>query len=319
MPLSGVGTYIPTIKEFLNHWNTMNIAVGERVTLAGGFGIQDLDAMRQELATAIADVQTRDEKRMETLKDKDALLVQLRERVKQFRAMIAAKMPTSKYRKLSPTLPTFTASEKLQMQSFDVMVATWEMLNQETGIQGYTPPMKLAGGYTLEQAHSDLSALKATYVTYTAAVEEAARARKKRIDLMKNVATRLRQYRQAAVAYLPTGHALLDSLPAVAPTGAVDVAAVQMTADWDPMRGAAVLSWTAAPPENHERFEVRYHPGPKYKETEEQVVGSVLKGVLSVITDYGLATPGSVALFRVYNITSDGEEKGSNVVHVERP
>jgi hypothetical protein len=319
MALSGVGTYLPTLKEFLIHWNSMNVAIGERVPLAGGFGIQDLETVRQELATAIQTVNQCDAAREEAQKKKDALLTSLRDRVKQFRASIASQLPDSSYRKKAPTLPTFTAAGKLQLDALCELVSQWEQLNADTSLAPWRGPVRLAGGYTVDQAQAEIASLRNAYSVYNAALEDASKVRVKRAELMKSVATRLRQYRQAAVANLPSGHPLFHTLPAVAPIpNATGPVSVELTADWDDIRHAAVLTWTAAEGGDHERFEVRYHPGPRYRDAEEQLVGSVLKGVLSVMTDYGLSAPNSMAWFKVYNISTSGDEQGSNPVKIVR-
>jgi hypothetical protein len=319
MALSGVGTYLPTLKEFIVHWNTMNVAIGERVTLAGGFGIQDLEAIRQELGSAIQTVNQCDATREDAQKKKDALLSSLRDRVKQFRASIASQLPDSAYRKSAPTLPTFTAAGKLQLDSLCSLVTQWEKLNEDTSLAPWKGPVKLAGGYTVAQAQADITTLRTAFTIYNASLESATKARAQRSELMKGVATRLRQYRQSAIANLPSGHPLLQNVPAVAPTANVTgPESVMLNGEWDDTRHAAVLSWTAAEGNDHERFEVRYHPGPKYRDSEEQVVGSVLKGVLSVITDYGMSAPGSMAYFKVYNVTTSGEERGSNALKILR-
>ncbi len=297
----------------------MNVAVGDRVTLAGGFTIQDLETLRQDLSTEIQLVNERDAAREEAQRKKDTLLTGLRERVKQFRASIASQFPDSEYRKKAPTLPTFTAAGKLQLDSLCQLVDSWEKLNADASLAPWKGPLKLAGGYTIDQAQADISELRTAFTIYNAALAESSKVREKRTELMKTVATRLRQYRQAAVANLSSDHPLLENLPTVAPAPAsISVPSVILTGDWDSTRHAAVLSWTAAPGDDHERFEVRYHPGPKFKDSEEQVVGSVLKGVLSVITDYGLSTAGAMAWFKVYNITSNGEERGSNAIKLVR-
>lgn len=319
MALSGVGTYLPTAKEFLVHWNTMNVAVGERISLAGGFSIQDLETLRNELADAIQIVNEKDAARQEALKKKDVLLTSLRDRVKQYRAALASQLPESSYRKTAPTLPTFTAAGNLQLDALTKLVSEWERLNADTSLSPWSGPLKLAGGYVVSQAHDEINELRKAFAIYAAALTDATEVRVRRGELMKLLATRLRQYRQAAIANLASGHPLLDNVPAVAPTpNSTAPASVVLIGDWDGARHAAVLSWTAAPTEDHERFEVRYHPGPRYRDTEEQVVGSVLKGVLSVITDYGLSSPGSTAMFKVYNITSNGEERGSNAIKLVR-
>jgi len=321
MALSGVGTYIPTIREFLVHWNTLNVAVGEPVTLAGGFGLRELEALSRELESEIRLVNERDSAREQAQSKKDQLLTALRERVKQFRAALAYQLPNSQYRKKAPALPTFTASGKLQMDALCQLTSVWEELNDDQSLAGsWRGPLKLAGGYTILQAHNDIQALRSAYTVYNEALAESSKVRERRTELMKETAVRLRQYRQAAIANLTSGHPLLENLPAVAPTTGVSTAPdMTLTGEWDPTRLAAILTWSGTQDASHDRFEVRYHPGPKYKDAEEQVVGSVLKGVLSVITDYGLSVPHSTAWFKVYNILSNGEERGSNPVKLVRP
>ena len=76
----------------------------------------------------------------------------------------------------------------------------------------------------------------------------------------------------------------------------------------------------AGPPANLLRYEIRFCAGPNYSSENESVIGTVLPAdPREFLTDAGLTTPGSKSSFKVYVITSTGNEKGSNTVTVTRP
>ena len=61
-------------------------------------------------------------------------------------------------------------------------------------------------------------------------------------------------------------------------------------------------------------------PGPDYASDDEVVVDNVPASAPRVLnTAAGLTVPGLTAGFKVYVITSTGNERGSNDVYVERP
>ena len=65
---------------------------------------------------------------------------------------------------------------------------------------------------------------------------------------------------------------------------------------------------------------MRFSPGPNYSTENETVVGSVPPAdPLELFTDVGLTTSGDVASYKVYVITTTGNEAGSNAVTVTRP
>lgn len=320
MPLSGVATYVPTINAFITHWNQVNAEVGSAVKLEGGFGLAELMALRGQLEAAIADVAQKDSAKEAATLQKDMLLTSIRDRAKQFRAALASQMPSSPHMKALPSLPTFTAAPNLQMHALDGMMAIWQAIDANTpAIPHFEPPLVLGGGYGRGNAFTDITSLRTAFNAFTNTSQEAQRARTLRTELMQTTAKRLRQYRQAALAFLPTNSSLLGSLPLVAPKPGAAPPPVELSAKWDNDKRAALLTWTAPGNPDHDRFEVRYHPGPKYRSAEEQVVGTVIKGVLSVLTDFGLADPGMTAFFKVYNISSAGDEKGSNSIKISRP
>ena len=80
----------------------------------------------------------------------------------------------------------------------------------------------------------------------------------------------------------------------------------------------AHLVWTASTNPALSHYAVRYHPGPKYKASEEQAVAIVPAGTLFLDTDFGLAASGSSGWYKAYVVLNTGNERGSNAVKVIR-
>lgn len=61
-------------------------------------------------------------------------------------------------------------------------------------------------------------------------------------------------------------------------------------------------------------------PGPDYSSDDEVMVSSVPASAPRILnTAGGLSAPGVTAGFKVYVITTTRNERGSNLVYVERP
>ena len=78
------------------------------------------------------------------------------------------------------------------------------------------------------------------------------------------------------------------------------------------------MSWTASAEADLKEYQVRAHPGPKYKTDEETQVATAAKTATALETNYGLGIAGATQLFKVYVVLESDKEKGSNVVKVVR-
>jgi len=99
-------------------------------------------------------------------------------------------------------------------------------------------------------------------------------------------------------------------------------AAVAADGEFDAALQKARLRNAESTAANPLRYEWRYCDGPNYStETESVVPGASIPagGVREIVTDVALANPGDEALFRLYVITTTGNEKGSNDDHIVRP
>jgi len=238
-------------------------------------------------------------------------------RLKQFRGACKAYVVGSAYSKEPPTVPAPSSIAGKFITAFDDMANLWGQINT-TPPTGFTGPLTLAGGYLLATFNSDLAAFRTASITYANSVQNASIAREKRNLLMAQMVAKLTQYRGAAVAKLTSGSALLATIPAVNPPAGSTPQPVTLSGAWAPASSSAVLTWTASNNPDLDHYVVRYHPGPKYKAAEEQIVDTVPAGTKTLTTILGLAAEGSVAWYKVYVVTKTGNERGSNAVKVIR-
>jgi hypothetical protein len=202
----------------------------------------------------------------------------------------------------------------------DDMNNLWSTINTNSPpIPGFTPPLLLAGAYPQATFATDATALSTAFTAVTTADQNAQLSRESRNQLFEPIYQRLLQYRQAVVAAFPPGDPLIDSLPRLTPPAGATPQAVVLSGAWDAGIVMGHLEWTASTRTDLQEYSVRYHPGPRYKAAEEQVVQSIAPGTLEFDTNFGLAASGSVAYFKVYVVTDTGNEKGSNAVRIARP
>jgi hypothetical protein len=120
--------------------------------------------------------------------------------------------------------------------------------------------------------------------------------------------------------YFAKTHALVESLPKLTPESGSTPDAVTVNGSYIVASLMAKLLWTLSTHANLLHYEIRFCAGPNYSTENETVIGTVLPGAaLEFLTDAGLANPGNIASFKVYVITTTGNEKGSNTVVITRP
>jgi hypothetical protein len=120
--------------------------------------------------------------------------------------------------------------------------------------------------------------------------------------------------------FFAADHALVQSLPRLTPEPGSTPAAVTITVEWVASTQMAKITWSASTAADLYQYEIRFCAGPTYNTDVESVIGNVSPmAPREFFTDAGLVTVGNVASFKVYVITTTGNEKGSNDVAVTRP
>lgn len=318
MPLSSVASYISTITEFEAHWTQWNNDTSANNALSGSFKLADLTQMKADIQAAITAVEVPRNQRENAGTDRDSKKAALIERLRQFRASVTGNMPGSTYVGSLPVIPAFTAGEGVFMKAMDDMQSLWVQINAAPPA-GFTGPLKLIGNYTAANHATDLAALRTTYLNYNTAVQNTTLKIAARDALLPAARQRLIQYRTVIAANFLKTSALYMSLPRVTPLPGATPKAVSVSWVWNGTTNKADLSWEAATGSNLKELQIRACDPPSYRAADETLVATIAAGSTSYSTNFGLGVSGAVKLFKVYVVTLDLNEKGSNSVKVTRP
>lgn len=322
MPITGIGSWLPTFDEFIAHWTAVNTALGPGgpFLLSGGYAVGTLTSDRGTLAGQITDVVAKENTRQNAAGDRDVKRAAIRPRMLQFGPTVRGQLPNSQYVQHIRRTPPFGASPGVWRDGMDDVRDLWATINTNVPpVTGFTPPLKLSGNYVQATFVTDAGAMSTAFSALSTADVALDTARSLRGITFRALFQRMKQYRLAVAAALPPGSPLVGSIPALTPPPGNTPAAVQASASWNTGTDMADLVWSTSTEPDLDHYSVRYHPGPHYKASEEQTVASVAAGTTTFSTDFGLPATGSVAWFKVYVRTHDGREKGSNAVKVIRP
>lgn len=318
MAISGPSSYLQTTDEFLTHWLVADttLGVGNEIVLPGPVTRAGLQTRRDNLEVKRADVEARLNAQEIARGDVDIQKAALLLRANQFNDKVRALYSGSKWERALPNVPAITDGQGNFIAPLDDIHSLWLLMNADASI----PDVTLLGAYTQALLATDLAALKAAYVTYNAAGTVITITLSERNDLQDGIYPILKNYRQNLPTYFAKGHALVTSLPTLTPAPGSTPDAVTASGLWIAAQSQAKLTWTSSSDANLLRYDIRFCSGPNYSTDNESISSSVLPGAtLEFLTDTGLTSPGNVASFKVYVVTSTGNEKGSNTVTITRP
>jgi hypothetical protein len=324
MPITGVGSWLPTIDEFMAHWAEVNTALAPaELTLSGGYtltgdgnGLTDDRVLVDDAIEAVQD-------QLNLLSNargvRDLARVAMNPRFVQFRNAIGAFLPNSQYEQSIPATPQFETSPGDWRDAMDDMDHLWGVVNTNTPpVPGFTPPLLLAGGYARATFTTDATALNTAFTSVSTLAQDADQSRAHRDSVFAPVYERLKQYRLAVAAMFGEEDELLATLPALTPAAGHTPDPVNLTGDWDPSVTAARLTYTASLEEDLQEYELRGCFGDSYTTEEEEVLDNNPPGTLEFVNSTGLVAPGSRAFYKVYVKLTTGNERGSNTVSVVR-
>lgn len=324
MPVTSVGSWLPTMDEFITHWTGVNtfLGLGGPFLLTGAYGVGQFQLDRITVDASITNVENLDNTLNNARGDRDIKRAAMLDRLRQFNFGVRGQFQSTKYILSLPKLPVFTSAPGAWRRIMDDDQNLWTTINTNSPpITGFTPPFLLAGGYTVANFTTENNALDAVFTTVTNGEQNGQQARKQRDADFKPPYSRMKQYRLAVRSVLPAGHPLLLSIPLLTPAPGSTPPAANLSGVWNAGTQMADLVWAHSNVAVVDHWEVRQHSGPVYKVSEEQAVpgGNLPVGTMSFSTDFTLVAPGSQALFKVYAVTPTGNEKGSNAVKIVRP
>lgn len=318
MPISGPSSYVPTADEFIQHWTLADstLGVGNEIVLPDGTDQAGLTTQKDALVSKRADVQAKLNDKEVARGDLEVKKAALLGRLVQFNDKIRAFFAGSKWVNALPAAPGGAEAQSRITDPLDDVSSLWQQINADPD----TPaPVTLLGGYDQATLVTDLAALKTAYSTLNSAETTLKVTREERNDLQDGLYAVLKSYRAVLPTFFAKGDALVESLPRLTPAPGSTPDAVVLSGQWDDVNTFAQLNWTASSDPNLTSYDIRMSPGPTYSTSDETVVDSVIPGTLGYTTLEGLELPGSTAGYKVYVVTSTGNEKGSNAVIISRP
>ena len=319
MPISGPTSYVPVTEEFLGHWAAVDTALGagNELVLPGAVNRAALQTKSNALVAKQADVQAKINAEEVARGDVELKRQDLLLRANQFNDKIRALFPGSRWVRALPNVPTINEAQSKFVQPLDDIGNLWGLINADPA----TPAaVTLLGGFAVTAFLSDVTALKTASTTLNIARSNTKIAIEERNDLQDEIYPILKNYRQLMPTFFAATHALVESLPRLTPEPGTTPAAVTLNFSWDAVLLKVKLTWSASTAADLYQYEIRFCAGPNYDTDLESVIGNISPTALrEFFTDAGLAAAGNVASFKVYVITTTGNEKGSNAVVVTRP
>jgi len=321
MPLAGPSSYVPTINEFLAHWVQVNTALGGGgpLVLSDGTTLAILTGYRDSLMAFGSSIQGKlndVEIARGNIEIKRAALMT---RLGEFNRKVRGFLSHTAFVTALPEVPPATSSVATIVEELDDMATLWVKINAAT-IPGFTGPLTLLGGYLVATFNTDLAALKTDSTTWQNAVQDVKLERERRNDLQDKVQPALRDYRVAVQGSFAETDALVESLPRMTPEPGSTPDGVTANIVWDAVLLMAKIGFTGSSNPNLSHFEIRFCAGPNYSTENEVVIGSLTPAELrEFVTNHGLTTAGNTASFKVYEVLTTGNEKGSNTLVITRP
>jgi len=324
MPISSIGSYLPTAQVFIAHWTAVNATLGATpLKLKGTYALTDFAADRAALQAAITALEVPSNALAAAISDRDIKKAAIKPRVAQFRNALGYYLLGNPLQNSVPVQPAFATVESRFLKPLDDMAALWAQVNAipATGagsIAGFTPPLLLIGAYPIATFTADLAALRTAYLAVSNAQVNAKIAREKRDVLLPNLRAKIEQYRKAILALYAPNDPFAMSLPSLtAPSGSTPDP-VSVSGAWNAVSGKGVLTILPSADPKLDYYSVRTAPPPTYKANDETAIGRIEKGETEFLTTAGLAATGSVGLFKVYVVLTTGNEKGSATVKITR-
>lgn len=323
MPLSGIGSYVPTADQFVSHWGKVNeyrLAENKpELSLLGNYSRAMFVADRDQLDAAIRDLQRLKNDREFSADVRDERKEALVQILAQFRASVSVYLQNSRYSNAAPLVPNLPVAESKFMRPFDDSAVLWGKINADPVIPDFTGPLLLRGGYGLADFLADIEAMRAAF----RAVDEADGAvflgRERRDALLSPLRERMVQYRLALEIEYGDDHPFVLSLPRLYPPRGSTPDSVTVNGIWDESRQKAVLTWEASAYPAVTHYRIEYCPRAKWDSGDAETIGRAEHPLATFATNHGLSKHGGMALFRVYVVTQTGNERASNVVKVMRP
>ncbi len=329
MPISGASSYIPTINDFLPHWEQVNTTLGvagplllrnPNASTPPTLARADLLTMRNDLQAKHTDITGQMNNVQIAAADLKAKKEALHLRGGQFNDAVRSNLAGTTFEAALPLLPQPGDGQEVFIEPMDDVATLWPKINAAVGIPGFTAPLLLLGGYPVADFLTDLAALKTQYETMRKEDFLVGFKIKERNKMQDTIYPVLKLYRQAVPTRFAANDPLVLSLPKLTPEPGSTPDAVLANGIWNAPTTQGKITWDASTAPDLTQYEVRWSPGATYDSALEVVIANIAPtATREFFTTQGLLATGDVSVFKVYVLTSTGNEKGSNTVKITRP
>jgi hypothetical protein len=325
MAITGPGSYVPTINEFLAHWQQCNTALApatpllvrlpEDVTVTRA----QFDARRQALENQQTVVQSKltdlQLARGTILLQKTALL----ERFTQFTTALDAYWQNTNFILARPYAPGLTFGQEAFSRPLGAAMLLWAKMNAGPAPAGVTLPLTLKGGMTQGEFASAISALQFAYADELNKDQDVILERGNRNSIQADAYEVMKAYREAVPKKLEEFPVLVETMPRLTPLPGHTPQPVNASAVFEAPNSSKVV-YDASPDAMLHSYELRGNVGDDYSDEDAIVIATNAPGApREFVTPFGLNQPGAQVALKVYVILTTGNESGSGAMFVQRP
>ena len=325
--ITGVSSYPATVETFNLHWQNVNMALAPaELVLPNGTTQADFQQMKSVLATSFTDTVVAGEAERRAAANLLLARGKLQPRFVQFGQSVRLYLNQSRFADGAPKTPTLTAGLSVYQTAGGKMDISWSAINGAGDLAPFQPPLLLpdfsapsSPGYTLAQFQAELALLETLFSDDSRATLGATQQRANRNALLPPIYEAMKNYRAACLLILPKGSPLLATLPRLTPPPGTTPKPVVVSGAWDNQLGQARLTWPAATASNVDKLQVRACTGGTYKAADEEIIADLPAATTHWEGDWGLTAPGAIATFKVFVMTTTGNENGGKAVKIVRP
>lgn len=320
MPITSIDSYKTTGLEIENSWTDADAVLApETITLMGGYTRANFHTERLAIGTTIDDVLAKLRAELDAATVYESLKLDMLHRPTQFRFQVLSKVVDPNFRAKLPGAPGIGMEVSKFLKPFKELVIIWQRINDNLEQAGLDAPLTLQGGYTLAQCRSDIATLQTLADAWVKAVKASEFSITQRDNALKAFYQRMLQYRQGVQGSIARSNPVYVNLPRITPKPGTKPKPLVVTGVWDAALQKVVLTWPAAVGADIQKLQVRGCTGGKYNTGREEVIADLSPDATRWEGDWALTVPGSVACFKVYVMTTTGNENGGQAVKIIRP
>ena len=323
MPITGNASYIPTMDDFLAHWQQCNTALGASpliIAKPGGPATNraTFDGVRTSLLASQSTVQDEINDQEIARGDINLKKAALLGWLNGFNEVMEAYYQGTKFFNAKPLAPGIgDGQERFTRPLVDAM-SLWGKLDGATAPAGVTLPLTLADGTTQVSFVSAVAALQVSYREERSAGQDVDLAREDREKYQTDAYDLLKAYRLAVPPKLALHPSLVATLPRLTPEPGHTPAPVSASAVLVPPDTSHVVH-AASTDGDLDHYELEGTAGEVWREEDAVHLGNHDPNQPNEFTvQFGLTQPGTAVTLKVFVVLKTGNRSGSAPLVVRR-